>query len=101
MASDNGARQTPILPTTENTSFPSTQPIQATPSAKISKSKQEPWWIIHPFRGMIKDLRRRAPYYLSDWTDAWNYRVVPATVYMYFAKLVTIRHLILCPDSID
>lgn len=45
-----------------------------------------PWWKIHLFRGMINDVRRRAPYYASDWTDAWNYRVVPATVYMYFAK---------------
>jgi len=38
------------------------------------------------FRGMIKDVKRRAPYYWSDWTDAWDYRIVPATVYMYFAK---------------
>lgn len=35
---------------------------------------------------MIKDVKRRAPYYWSDWTDAWDYRIVPATVYMYFAK---------------
>jgi hypothetical protein len=46
----------------------------------------EPWWKIHLFRGMANDIRKRAPYYLSDWTDAWNYRVVPATVYMFFAK---------------
>jgi hypothetical protein len=38
------------------------------------------------FRGMINDVRRRAPFYVSDWVDAWDYRVVPATVYMYFAK---------------
>jgi hypothetical protein len=44
------------------------------------------WWKIHFFRGMIVDIRRRAPYYVSDWTDAWDYRVVPATIYMYFAK---------------
>jgi hypothetical protein len=37
---------------------------------------------------MVNDVRKRAPFYLSDWTDAWNYRVVPATVYMFFAKLV-------------
>lgn len=48
--------------------------------------KREPWWRIHLFRGMINDVRRRAPYYGSDWLDAWDYRVVPATVYMYFAK---------------
>lgn len=46
------------------------------------------WWKVHLFRGMVNDLRRRAPFYVSDWTDAWDYRVVPATVYMYFAKYV-------------
>lgn len=35
---------------------------------------------------MVQDVKRRAPYYWSDWRDAWDYRVVPATVYMYFAK---------------
>ena len=39
---------------------------------------------------MVKDVRRRAPYYWSDWVDAWDYRVVPATVYMFFAKYVHI-----------
>lgn len=38
---------------------------------------------------MVGDLRRRAPYYWSDWKDALDYRVVPATVYMYFAKYDT------------
>lgn len=48
--------------------------------------KPDRWWKIHLFRGMINDIRRRAPYYWSDFADAWDYRVVPATVYMYFAK---------------
>jgi hypothetical protein len=48
----------------------------------------EPWWKIHFFRGMANDLRQRVPYYISDWTDAWDYRVVPATVYMYFANIL-------------
>ncbi len=39
----------------------------------------------------MNDVRRRAPYYLSDWTDAWDYRVVPATIYMYFAKYESIN----------
>lgn len=43
---------------------------------------------------MINDIRRRAPFYLSDWTDAWDYRVVPATVYMYFAKYVCVNAVI-------
>lgn len=46
------------------------------------------WWKIRWFKGMVDDVKRRAPFYLSDWTDAWDYRVVPATVYMYFAKYV-------------
>jgi hypothetical protein len=45
------------------------------------------------FRGMINDIKRRAPFYWSDWRDAWDYRVVPATIYMYFAKYVAIRVL--------
>ncbi|KXH64004.1 hypothetical protein CSAL01_13072 [Colletotrichum salicis] len=46
------------------------------------------WWKVHLFRGMVNDIRRRAPFYVSDWTDAWDYRVVPATVYMYFANIL-------------
>ncbi|KAK3308702.1 HCO3 transporter family-domain-containing protein [Chaetomium strumarium] len=46
------------------------------------------WWKIRLFRGMANDLRKRAPYYVSDWLDAWNYRVVPATVYMFFANIL-------------
>jgi len=49
-------------------------------------SKPEQWWKVRLFRGMINDVRRRAPFFVSDWVDAWDYRVVPATVYMYFAK---------------
>ncbi|KAL1882668.1 hypothetical protein VTK73DRAFT_1580 [Phialemonium thermophilum] len=37
---------------------------------------------------MVNDIRRRAPYYWSDWKDAWDYRVIPATVYMYFANIL-------------
>ncbi|KAF3358011.1 Bloom syndrome protein [Verticillium dahliae VDG1] len=46
------------------------------------------WWHVRLFRGMINDVRRRAPYYGTDWKDAWDYRVVPATVYMYFANIL-------------
>ena len=52
-----------------------------------ARSRHVPkWWKIRLFRGMINDVRRRAPFYWSDWKDAWDYRVVPATIYMYFAK---------------
>ncbi len=53
-----------------------------------SKSKMT-WWKIKLFEGMTNDIKRRSPYYWSDWKDAWDYRVVPATVYMYFAKQVS------------
>ena len=36
--------------------------------------------------GIIADVRARAPWYLSDWTDAWNYRVIPATALTSFSK---------------
>ena len=51
-----------------------------------SKRREPKWWKIRLFRGMIDDVKRRLPYYWSDWRDAWDYRVIPATVYMYFAK---------------
>lgn len=61
--------------------------LQQTYSNASARSRRVPkWWKIRLFRGMILDVRRRAPFYWSDWKDAWDYRVVPATVYMYFAK---------------
>ena len=62
----------------------------AQPTVESRRQKRQ-WWKINLFEGMINDIRRRAPFYLSDWTDAWNYRVVPATIYMYFAKYVPIN----------
>jgi hypothetical protein len=49
-------------------------------------SEEGKWWQVRWCRGMVDDVRRRAPFYKSDFVDAWDYRVVPATVYMYFAK---------------
>lgn len=51
-----------------------------------SRKRKPKWWKVRLFRGMIDDVKRRLPYYWSDWRDAWDYRVIPATVYMYFAK---------------
>jgi boron transporter len=36
--------------------------------------------------GIVRDIRARAPWYWSDWMDAWNYRVLPATALVFFAK---------------
>ncbi|KAJ6781938.1 hypothetical protein PWT90_04096 [Aphanocladium album] len=73
-----------VLPMTEQQATPAS----AQTPRRETKTRDESWWHIHPFRGMINDIRQRAPYYLSDWTDAWDYRVVPATVYMYFANIL-------------
>ncbi|KAB5591398.1 anion transporter [Ceratobasidium theobromae] len=43
---------------------------------------------LRPFAGMAADVKARAPYYLSDWTDAWTYRVVPATAMIFFANVL-------------
>lgn len=64
------------------------QDSDETLSREMSATRDPTWWKINLFRGMANDLKRRAPYYWSDWKDAWDYRVVPATVYMYFTKQV-------------
>jgi hypothetical protein len=48
----------------------------------MSGKRKQAWyirWIKGWGSGMRNDIRNRLPYYWSDWTDAWNYRVVPAT----------------------
>lgn len=57
-------------------------------SSSSPRTSRPAWWKVHLFRGMANDVRRRAPFYLSDWVDAWDYRVIPATVYMYFANIL-------------
>ncbi|KAJ3711718.1 HCO3 transporter family-domain-containing protein [Lentinula raphanica] len=45
-------------------------------------------WATKLASGIILDVRARAPYYVKDWTDAWNYRVVPATALIFFANVL-------------
>ncbi|KAF8251792.1 putative inorganic anion exchanger protein [Wilcoxina mikolae CBS 423.85] len=59
-----------------------------TMSQRSSVKGKKPWWHVALFRGMVNDVKRRAPYYWSDYADAWDYRVVPSTVYMYFANIL-------------
>ncbi|CED82769.1 anion exchanging protein [Phaffia rhodozyma] len=42
----------------------------------------------YPGRGMWNDLKSRSPYYVSDWVDAYNYRVVPATAFVFFSNVL-------------
>ncbi|XP_044734165.1 anion exchange protein 3 isoform X2 [Chrysoperla carnea] len=40
-----------------------------------------------PFGGLINDLRRRYPFYVSDITDGLNGQCIAAAIFMYFAAL--------------
>lgn len=43
-------------------------------------------WLPRFGAGIANDVRTRLPWYKSDLIDAWNYRVVPATALIFFAK---------------
>ena len=62
--------------------------VTGTNCSLMSRRKSSTWWRIKWFWGMRNDIKRRAPFYTSDWVDAWDYRVIPATVYMYVTKYV-------------
>lgn len=37
--------------------------------------------------GIFNDVRSRIPHYKSDILDAWNYRIIPSTLFIFFANL--------------
>lgn len=39
------------------------------------------------FGGLVRDIRRRYPLYLSDITDAFSPQVLAAVIFIYFAAL--------------
>ncbi|WBW73946.1 plasma membrane borate efflux transmembrane transporter Bor1 [Schizosaccharomyces osmophilus] len=41
-----------------------------------------------PGHSIYEDIRQRVPYYKSDWRDAWHYRILPASLNIYFANLL-------------
>ncbi|TFK40712.1 HCO3 transporter family-domain-containing protein [Crucibulum laeve] len=45
-------------------------------------------WFQRLGAGIVLDVKARAPWYVSDWSDAWNYRVVPATALIFFANVL-------------
>ena len=49
--------------------------------------------------GIFRDIRARASWYLSDWSDAWNYRVIPATTLTFFAKYASCLRTLPQPDT--
>lgn len=44
--------------------------------------------LVKPFAGILHDIKDRAPIYWRDWSDAWDYRVIPAVVETYFNNLL-------------
>ncbi|CAF3992305.1 unnamed protein product, partial [Rotaria sp. Silwood1] len=44
--------------------------------------------IFYRFAGMIRDVKIRLPYYLSDWKLAISYRIFAATVRIFFLNTI-------------
>ncbi|CAF1335147.1 unnamed protein product [Rotaria sordida] len=44
--------------------------------------------IFYPFAGMIRDVKIRLPYYLSDWKLAISYRIFAATIRIFFLNTI-------------
>lgn len=38
--------------------------------------------------GIYNDIKSRVPYYKSDFTDGYNYRIIPTTTYIFFTNLL-------------
>ncbi|KAG6824593.1 hypothetical protein H0H93_001850 [Arthromyces matolae] len=45
-------------------------------------------WLKSLGSGIFSDISGRASWYISDWKDAWNYRVIPATALIFFANVL-------------
>ncbi len=52
-----------------------------------NKSEEGLQWTGRPFGGFIGDIRRKAPYYLSDFKDGFHSKVAGTTLFLYFAAL--------------
>ncbi|CAF1264292.1 unnamed protein product [Adineta ricciae] len=44
--------------------------------------------ICYPFAGMIRDVKIRLPYYMSDWKLALSYRIFAATIRIFFLNTI-------------
>ncbi|KAF8208598.1 HCO3 transporter family-domain-containing protein [Mycena galopus ATCC 62051] len=58
------------------------------PQPKSRKARTVLDWIKALGSGIFSDIQSRAPFYLTDWSDAWNYRVIPATALIFFANVL-------------
>jgi hypothetical protein len=44
--------------------------------------------VLYPFAGMIRDVKIRLPYYLSDWKLALSYRLFAATIRIFVLNTI-------------
>lgn len=44
--------------------------------------------ICYPFAGIIRDVKIRLPYYLSDWKLTLSYRIFAATIRIFFLNTI-------------
>lgn len=40
-----------------------------------------------PWGGLVKDIKRRLPYYMSDFTQGLNLQCIASAIFIYFAAL--------------
>lgn len=72
----------------DDSAIPSSAASATLRAQPVQRRRGQVGWLlsIRPFQGIVRDIRARAPWYWSDWKDAWNYRVIPATALIFFAK---------------
>ncbi|KAL0960869.1 hypothetical protein HGRIS_005884 [Hohenbuehelia grisea] len=63
-------------------------PSSGSSGTRFNNVSRVPSWIRTFGSGVVLDIKARAPWYRRDWTDAWNYRVVPATALIFFANVL-------------
>ncbi|KAH3686290.1 hypothetical protein WICPIJ_002739 [Wickerhamomyces pijperi] len=79
------ASSLPSIMTTTNNDTNATDQLNHDQQIKHRFMSDKSKW--YPFKGIVSDLQDRLPYYVSDWTDGWNYRVIPATILTFFTNI--------------
>lgn len=83
---DNLNQQQLLTPNEKSSGTRDTSAVTSAAASATLRSPRRRTWYQNIGAGIFLDLRARAPWYWSDWADAWNYRVVPATALIFFAK---------------
>lgn len=63
-------------------------PMISTPTEKSSEKDDDPLKRTkQPWGGLVKDIKRRLPYYGSDFTQGLNMQCLASAIFIYFAAL--------------